>query len=334
MERHTRKINKQRVRRKRIFWFVIFPILLFAGTGLSYGTYLYKKAAMTMDASYKEIEGRENGSNLRDDKVNPQMDNVSILFIGIDDSEGRSFGENSRSDALMLATLNEKAKTVKLVSIPRDSYVYIDKVGYKTRINHAHAYGGPKATIETVEELLDIPVDYYVRMDFQAFMEVVDALGGVEVDVPFAISEQDSKDRAGAINLKKGLQTLDGEQALAFARTRHIDNDIERGKRQQEIMKSVMKKATKVQSVLKYGKVIDAVGSNMKTNMTFDEMKSLVDYGVSGNLSVETFTLKGTDSTGGPYYWHLDEQALEELKLELKNHLEVAKRDKDVASGQ
>src|SRR5690606_14051970 len=169
--------------------------------------HLYIKADKMMDNSFESH--REDGkSNLREQKVNPKIDNISILFIGIDESSKRSQGDNTRSDALMLATLNEKEKSVKLLSIPRDSYVYIKEVGYSTKINHAHAFGGPKATIETVEDLLDIPVDYYVRLDFEAFMKVVDALDGIEVEVPYTFSEQDSHDRANAITLEKGLQTL------------------------------------------------------------------------------------------------------------------------------
>lgn len=142
----------------------------------------------------------------------------------------------------MLATLNEKEKSVKLLSIPRDSYVYIPERGYSDKITHAHYFGGVSSTLDTVEELLDIPVDYYVKMNFDAFMDVVDALGGIDVDVPVTFTEQNSKDKAGAIHLEKGYQELDGEQALALARTRKIDNDIERGKRQQLIMQAIMKK--------------------------------------------------------------------------------------------
>lgn len=321
MERRDRNIYKKKTRRKRIFWFVLFPILLLGSAGASYAAFLVKKAESTVNKSFEDV----GKSELREAKVDPKLDNVSILFIGVDDSENRKYGESSRSDALMLATLNEKEKSVKLVSIPRDSYVYIDEVGYKTKINHAHAYGGPKATIKTVEELLDIPVDYYVRLDFYAFMEVVDALEGIEVEVPYAMKEKDSNDRNNAIQLQPGRQVLSGEEALAFARTRKMDNDIERGKRQQELMKAVLSKAASAQSVSKYGKVIDAVGANMKTNMTFSEMKSLVNYAVSDQLNMETLTLPGTDSNiDGVYYWELDEQKLAELRAKLRVHLNLS----------
>lgn len=319
-----KKVTKKK-RKRRIFWFLIFPILLLASAAISYGVHIYTKAEDMMANSYQE--DRDGKSQLREKKVNPKIDNVSILFIGIDESEKRSQGDNTRSDALLLATLNEKQKSVKLLSIPRDTYAYIDEVGYSTKINHAHSFGGPKATIETVESLLDIPVDYYVRVDFDAFMEIIDALDGVDIDVPFAFSEQDSKDRANAISLEPGMQTLDGEEALAFARTRHMDNDIERGKRQQEVIKAIAKKAASGAAIPKMGQIIDAIGNNMKTNMTFDEIKAFADYGIAGNLSIDTMSLEGYDnyipnSAGNNvYYWQLDEEALAETTHSLKQQL-------------
>ncbi|VEF49627.1 membrane bound transcriptional regulator [Bacillus freudenreichii] len=330
MGRQNATLNKKRKRRRRIFWFAVFPLLLVAALGASYGTYLYKKAEGMMGGAFFDDRGK---SDLRDKNVDPHIDNVSILFIGIDESEKRGFAENARSDALMLATLNEKEKSVKLLTIPRDSYVYIKEVGYNTKINHAHSYGGPRATIETVEDLLEIPVDYYVRLDFEAFMAVVDALGGIDVDVPYAFSEQNSRDKAGAISLEAGWQKLDGEEALALARTRKLDNDIERGKRQQEIMKAIAKKAASGASIAKYGKVIDAIGDNMRTDMTFDEIKAFVDYAVSGDLDIESYTLEGQDtrimnSQGqNIYYWQLDEDNLADVKGKLKNHLDIATYD-------
>src|SRR5699024_8237394 len=135
-----------------------------------------------------------------------------------------------------------------------------------TKITHAHYYGGPKATVDSVEKFLNVPVDYYARVDFNAFIDVVDTLDGIEYDVPFEISEMDSNDVEGAIHLMPGEQTLNGEQALALARTRKYDSDIERGKRQQQIVKQISKKAISISSVLKLDNLIDAVGDNLTTN--------------------------------------------------------------------
>ncbi|WP_010648253.1 LCP family protein [Oceanobacillus massiliensis] len=318
--------RKKRKLRKRVY-FILLPVVIAFVAILSYASYLYIKADTVLSESY-EKDGREK-SELRDAAVDPNIDNVSVLIMGVDASNVRNNAENSRTDTLMLATLNKDDKSVKLVSIPRDSLVYIPEVGYETKINHAHAYGGTEATIETVENLLDIPVDYYVKLNFEAFIDVVDAVDGIEVDVPYELNEQNSKDMAGAIHLMPGLQDLDGEEALALARTRKLDNDIERGKRQQEIIKAVINKAVSVNSLLKYDDILEAVGSNMTTNMTFSEMKSFISYGTKGtNLDFETISLEGYDSQpGSTYYWVLDEVALNETKQLLQDHLEVKSAD-------
>lgn len=320
--REVIKKERKRKRRKRILIWTIVPLLVLLLSVTVYGAFLYSKAESVMDKSYNPIDR----DSKRETTVDPDIDNISILFIGVDDSEVRNFDSGSRSDALMLATFNEKAKSVKLLSIPRDSYVYIPALGYEDKITHAHANGGVKSTIETVEGFLDIPVDYYVKMNFNAFIDVVDSLGGIEAEVPYAISEKDSEDRHNAINLQPGFQELDGEEALALARTRKQDNDIERGKRQQEILKAIVKKAVNVQALSKYDDVMEAVGDNMSTDLSFDEMKALIDYASAGtSLQIDTLTLKGFDDyVGEKYVYGLDEEALKQTILELKVHLQIA----------
>ncbi|MCH7320633.1 LCP family protein [Solibacillus sp. MA9] len=284
----------------------------------AYGVYLTKQAKHAADGAYEELENRKQSEV----KAEPKQDNVSILILGVDDSEKRDQGaENSRSDALLLATLNNKTKTVKLLSIPRDSYVYIPHVGYRDKITHAHAFGGTLASIETVEELFDIPIDYYVRMNFNAFIDIVDALGGIEVEVPYDMLEMDEFDKK-TVDLEAGLQTLDGREALALARTRKQDSDIERGKRQQEIIKAIAKKSASFTSISKYDDILSAVGSNMKTDMTFDEMRSFFSYLTAGMPRIDTLTLKGYDDMStGTYYYKLDDENVEEISQILQSHL-------------
>jgi polyisoprenyl-teichoic acid--peptidoglycan teichoic acid transferase len=323
IDRYYLKQQKKKKRRKRIFYFIIVPLLILTFSVAGYGALLYKKAETVFNESFNNIDGREK-SDLRDKHVDPNIDNVSILFIGVDESDTRNYGSATRSDALMLATLNEENKSVKLVSIPRDSYVYLPEVGYKTKINHAHAYGGPKASIEAVETMFNIPVDYYVKMNFHAFIDVVDALGGINVEVPYELFEQNSEDTKNAIHLQPGMQSLDGEEALALARTRKMDNDIERGKRQQEILKGVMKKAISANALTKYDDIIQAIGDNMETNMTFDEMKALSSYGLQKKLNLSTLSLEGEDSyIEGVYYWQLDDTSVANTAIELQEHLEL-----------
>lgn len=320
VNRQRYKAIKKRKRRKRVAVWVLTPLLVLVLAATSYGAFLYNKAHSVMNDSYQPIE-RDTAKAV--EKVDPKVENTSVLFIGVDDSDARDYKSGARSDALMLATFNEKAKSVKLVSIPRDAYVYVPEIGREDKITHAHAYGGPAATIETVEELFDIPIDYYVKMNFNAFIDVVDALGGIEVDVPYDLREMDSEDRKNAIQLEEGLQELNGEEALALARTRKKDSDIERGKRQQEIIKAIMSKAVSVSGVTKYADVIEAVGDNMATDLSFNDMKSFFDYAAAGtSLQIESISLQGEDTyIGGVYYYDLDDDEMNVTKRLLKSHL-------------
>ncbi|OCS87413.1 LCP family protein [Caryophanon tenue] len=289
----------------------------------AYGVYLSKQAETAADVAFEALDEREV-SGLREEKVEPLTDNISILFIGVDDSLQRSQGDgNSRSDALILATLNNKDKSIKLLSIPRDSYVYIPYVEYRDKITHAHAYGNTIATVETVENLFEIPVDYYVKMNFNAFIDVVNALGGIVADVPYDILEKDEFDN-NAIQLTEGRHLLTGEEALALVRTRKVDSDIERGKRQQEVLKAIIQKGTSVTSITKYTDVIEALGDNMRTNMTFEEMKSLFSYLSDGSPNIENINLVGYDDMStGVYYYKLDDASVEETKALLQEQLDI-----------
>lgn len=288
----------------------------------AYGFYLQKKVENAATKSYESLNRK--GTPIRVNEVKPLKDNVSILFIGIDDSSLRNQGDNeSRSDALILATLNQKEKTVKLLSIPRDSYVYFPIQDYRDKINHAYGKGGPLSSIETIEYLLDVPIDYYVKMNFDAFIDVVDALDGIEVDVPYVIKEKDQFDQS-SVELTPGFQKLNGREALALARTRKKDNDIERGKRQQIILEAIVQKATKPTSLTKYDNVIDAVGNHMKTNMTYETMTSFIKYFKNGIPKVDSMYLHGFDDTStNTYYWRLDEEKLLITKQILQEHLEL-----------
>ena len=322
--RRSKKINRSKKRKKRIFSWLVLPLLVIIISAVSYGTFLFNKAQSALDTSFEAVER----DSMRESAVNPDVDNISVLFIGVDDSEEREYKASARSDALILATFNKDLKSVKLLSIPRDSYVRIPDHG-KDKITHAHSYGGPATTIETVEKLLDIPVDYYVKMNFNAFVEVIDSLGGIKIDVPYAFAEFNS-DEKKFIHLEPGFQELNGEETLALARTRKLDSDIERGKRQMEIINAIISKAASAGSVTKYGNVIEAVGENMTTDLSFKEMTAFIEYlAVGTSLNIESMTLEGSDlylpnkQGNNIYYYKLDEEYLETAQNSLKSHLEL-----------
>ncbi|WP_163526891.1 LCP family protein [Halobacillus ihumii] len=311
---------------KVFLWSLAALLLIFVGATIGYAAYLTDKAREVAKESHDTLE-RGDKSAMRNEAVQPEFDNTSILFLGVDDSKARSngntSGHTSRSDALVLATFNDEEKSVKLLSIPRDSYVYIPEVGYRDKITHAHAFGGTDATVKTVENFLDVPVDYYVRLNFNSFIEVINALGGVKFNVPFALTEQNSEDTAGAIHLEEGLQTVTGEEALALVRSRQYDSDLARGERQMKMIEAIIDKASQIGSITNYSKVIESIGNNLKTNLTFSEMTAYKDYVIQQNgLDFEEMQLNGRGTyIDGVWYYKVNQTSLLNVQNSLQAHL-------------
>lgn len=319
--------RKKRKLRKTVVFILMPAIAIFLAVS-SYSAYLYFKAGSVLSDSYED-DGRKK-SDKREQQVDPKADDISVLITGIDasDTRGNKEDDSGLTDSLMVATLNKDNNNVKLLSIPRDSYVNIPGEDNPTKINEAYAYGGLNKTIETVENLLDIPIDYYLNVNFDAVIDTVDAVNGINIDVPYELYEQDSKDHTDAIHLKPGEQKLNGEEALAYTRTRKQDNDMERGDRQKEVIKSMMDRTVSMRSVLKYNDIIDAVGNNIKTNMKFDEMKKLISYGTSNDLQVDSLTMEGQDyQPGNKYFYQLDEDSIKEVQKKLKKQLDLDDTD-------
>ncbi|GMB74332.1 TPA: LCP family protein [Bacillus cereus] len=334
--RNKPKKNKKKI--KIIISAILFVLLIGGG----YTWFLVNKASSAVRNAAHDL-ARGDKSDLRDKAVKPITNNVSVLIMGVDESDvrGKEYGEAIRTDALLLATFNKDSKTVKLLSIPRDTYTYIPIEKKKDKITHAHAFGsakngkngGPQASIDAVEKLMNVPVDYFVKFNFKSFIKIVDDLGGVEVDVPVEFTEQDSNDNAEAIHLEKGVQKLTGEEALALARTRHIDSDAMRGQRQQLVIEAILKKLTSVGSVTKVGNIIDDINGQFVTNLTFDDMLSFYKYGSDSEIEKlqiqgdDCYMAKGDDtcskSAGGgrTYYYNPDKKELANVTNELRTHL-------------
>lgn len=318
--RLQRRNKKVRRRRRVIKIFGVLGILGILAVAVAVGYFLIQLSSVTADTQ-EELDRGEK-SELRTEAVDLQEDNFSVLIMGVDDREGANL--EGRTDAMVLATFNKDEKTVKTTSIPRDSLVNIPGRG-EDKITHAHAYGGTDLAIESVENLFNIPVDYYVKLDFKAFVEIVDSLGGIEVDSPLAFSEQDSESNRDAIQIEEGEQNLNGEEALAFVRMRKQDprGDLGRGERQQIVIESLINKSASFSSLNKFDDVFDSVRNNTRMNFTFGNLVSLHDYSRSLD-EVESLQLGGTDATiGGVYYYQIDQASREEISETLTDHLEI-----------
>ncbi|RIN30705.1 LytR family transcriptional regulator [Staphylococcus succinus] len=254
--------------------------------------------------------------------------------MGIDDNSGREKNgqstEQSRTDAMILSTFNTNKDQIRMLSIPRDTVSYIPKVGYYDKITHAHAFGGPTASMDAVEATLNVPVDYYVRINMEAFVDAVNELGGIKYDVPYNISEPNTND-TGQIKVKKGYQKLNGDEALAVARTRHHDSDLKRGQRQMELIKILFAKAQKLDSFNKLDDVISIVGKNSKHNFNSKEVKALATSYLQNDVKIKSKQLKGEDDyLNGVYYYNPDIKSIQDTSNILRKDLDLPTiNDKD-----
>ncbi|NMA50830.1 MAG: PASTA domain-containing protein [Mollicutes bacterium] len=220
----------------------------------------------------------------------------TVLVMGVDSEyEGLDANAVFNGDTLILATFNPKTYNVTLVSFPRDTLVKIACRNRIYKINSSAGYGN-SCVIDTVENLTGIKVDYYVKINFKGVVDLVESLGGIEVDVekPHTtvhstggfyfdckgrICEQDSLRRWGKYTVyidKPGYQTLNGEQALAYARCRHLyaSQDLARNKHQQDVIVAIAQKALKIRNINELKKVIDAISKNISTNMNTNQLLS------------------------------------------------------------
>lgn len=220
------------------------------------------------------------------------MEPYNLLIMGYDKRKGET---EYRSDTMLLARIDPKQKKIWLLSLPRDYKVTIP--GHGTRkLNAAYSFGQEKLTIQTVETLTGQKINHYMGVNFNGFKKIIDAMGGIEIDVPSKINDPKadySRDKH-ASKIDAGLQTLDGDHALTFVRTRHyVDADFSRMKNQQLFFKAVADKAKKMSISQMPGLVTSAV-PYLSTDMTLLELISTAkDLQGAGSENMYTATLPG-----------------------------------------
>lgn len=294
--------------RKKSRW-VTRSMAFFFLAGVVYLVILFPKASNTLDEIHQPI-ARE-ASPMREEKVVLEEKNpISVLLLGVDERED----DRGRSDTMIVLTINPTDNSTKMVSIPRDTYTEIVGLDKLDKINHAYAFGGIDMSLDTMEKLLDIPIDYVVQLNMEGFKDVIDALDGITVDNAFAFDD-----------FKKGELTLTGDQALDFVQMRKQDpnGDFGRQDRQKQVIQSIMSEAVSATTLFNYPKIFDALGSNVKTNMEFSEMIDIQKNYRSASTDVEQLVFeKGYGETiGGIWYYMMDQEELSVVKAELKGHL-------------
>lgn len=304
------------MKKKFLLWtLAIIGIVLVVGGGFAY--YIYSDVTKTLDAVHKPLN-REK-SDKRDEKVNiSDQKPISILMMGVDQREN----ETGRSDSLILFTLNPKQKSMKMTSIPRDSYTEIVGKGKKDKINHAYAFGGINMAVKTVENFLNIPVDHYIEVNMAGFKDIVDAVGGVDVNNDLDFQYEN-------IHFEKGNIHLDGNKALHYSRMRYDDprGDFGRQMRQRQVIQAVIKKGANVSSLASYGDVLKAIEKNVKTSLTQEQMFDIQKNYKDCMQNSEEIQIPGDGhkAADGIWYYYVPDAAKQDITNKLRAHLEVTK---------
>ena len=196
-------------------------------------------------------------------------DKATVMIMGVDERDD----DVGRSDTLMIAALDPKKEQAALLSIPRDTRVKIKGHGFD-KINAAYAYGGHKLTQDTVEKFIGVPMDHYVIINIKAFQRIIDALGGIDINVEKRMFYEDPWDDDGGlvIDLRPGQQHMDGKTAVTYVRYRDEEGDIGRIGRQQKFMKAVMDKVTSPAIIPQLPTIIKEVLSSVKTDLSLRQM--------------------------------------------------------------
>ncbi|WAA11770.1 LCP family protein [Fervidibacillus halotolerans] len=296
-------------KKRRLLIFFGIGILLI---GIGYVLDILIKANDTLDAIHEPIQ---RDSAKREEEISvKERDPFSVLLLGVDERPN----DVGRSDTMIVVTVNPKEKSMKMLSIPRDTYVDIYGRGEKDKINHSYAFGGVEMAVKTVENFLDIPIDYYVKVNMEGFKDIIDALDGVTV-------ENDMELTHGNYHFPKGKIELTGKEALVFSRIRSEDprGDFGRQIRQKQIIEAMINKAANISTLWKYNDIFKALGDNVKTNFTFSEIVELQKTYSDVRKNIEQLRFEGRDGgfIGDYWYYFANTEEVQALSHQLKEHL-------------
>lgn len=248
-------------------------ILLLVG-GLVW--YVYNSAQQTASKIFEDLDPVNPAYVSKDTDVNKatepmkNLDPFTVLVLGVDERKN----DRGRSDTMIVLTVNPVKQSILIFNIPRDTRTEIIGHGTVDKINHAYAFGGVEMSIQTVENFLDYPIDYYVKVNMEGFARLIDLIGGVEVENPFSFDYEGHR-------FDQGHLLLNGTLALKYSRMRYDDprGDFGRNTRQRDILQEVMNRAMSISNVTKLQSLLGELKDSVKTNITFDEMKKFVtDY--------------------------------------------------------
>lgn len=295
---------------KKIFLMSLAIVGLTLGAGLIYGASLLNFSTGTISKTYKQLDGEEKITPI--DATEP----LTILLMGVDMDQATRGGdwEGGRSDSMILVTVNPKTKETNMMSLTRDIMVEIaeangESSGTVEKLNHSYSYGQAPMAIATIEKMMDINIDRYIEINMDGLVELVDAVGGIEVNntlgFPISISEHEP---AYTSIVQPGKQLVNGDQALVYARMRYDDpeGDIGRQRRQREVITAIIKKLLQLDGFTQYKKILTAISNNMRTNIEISPATIPNLLGYKDSVSkLNSYQLRGVDQMVDAIYYQL-----------------------------
>lgn len=312
--RRTRTDRGRRHSRKRkhpaLAWFGIAALVSVA---VAAGFIIYRFAGLNSDLALAPAQAHSVRREL--DKPSRPKNGVSepqyVLLLGGDMRPGQTRG---RSDSLMILRIDSERKKVAILSIPRDTRVPIDGYGNR-KINAAFAYGGPALAVRTVKDFTGLPINHFALVDFEGFVDLVDIIGGVELDVAQSIDDTNGATAGGVstvTHIDAGRQVLNGAQALTYVRSREFaDGDFTRVKHQQQLLVALATQTLRPANIGRLPSALDVATRNIKTDMTTIQLAGLAQQfrGIDSK-DIQAVTLKGVPRTiDGASYVIADQEA-------------------------
>ncbi|MEH7255066.1 LytR family transcriptional regulator [Neobacillus niacini] len=305
-----------RSKKKKRKWLKITGIALLVvlvSAGI-YGFTFYNSLTTAVEQMHEPLQ-REQSEKRQKPVVLEQKDPFSVLMLGVDEREG----DRGRSDTIIVLAVNPNNNSVKMLSIPRDTRTEIIGKGKEDKINHAYAFGGVPMAMDTVENFLNIPIDYYMQINMEGFKDIVDAVGGVTVQNDLDFSVEDFKYPIGEIK-------LNGDEALNYARMRYEDprGDFGRQMRQRQIIKAVINEGASLSSLTNFSNIFSALGNNVKTNLSFEQMVAIQKNYKNAGSNIQQMEIKSQGTKmDGIYYGIVSAEEQQRIQNELKGQLEI-----------
>ncbi|MEH7113829.1 LytR family transcriptional regulator [Neobacillus niacini] len=303
--------QKKKPKWLKVTGIIILLILVSAGI---YGYTVYNSLTNAVVRMHEPLK-REKSEKRLVPVALEQKDPFSVLMLGVDEREG----DRGRSDTIIVLAVNPNNNSVKMLSIPRDTRTEIIGKSKEDKINHAYAFGGVPMAMDTVENFLDIPIDYYMQINMEGFQDIVDAVGGVTVqnDLDFTV---------GDFHFPIGEINLTGDEALSYARMRYEDprGDFGRQMRQRQIIQAVIKEGYSLSSLTNYSDIFSALGQNIKTNLSFEQMMDIQKNYKNAGSNIQQMEIKSEGTKiDGIYYGIVAAEEKQRIQNELKIQLEL-----------